>query len=86
MAIRMEAAAFAWLAARRVGQQPGNASAVTGAAGPRVLGALYPGEAGLISVRRGASDAVGIGRAAALRPLDRRRSSRSRTWQRHSDC
>jgi anhydro-N-acetylmuramic acid kinase len=39
----MEAAAFAWLAARRIGKAPGNTSTVTGAAGPRVLGALYPG-------------------------------------------
>ena len=39
----MEAAAFAWLAARRLDGEPGNAAAVTGAAGPRVLGAVYPG-------------------------------------------
>ncbi len=39
----MEAAAFAWLAARRMDNLPGNAPAVTGAAGSRVLGAVYPG-------------------------------------------
>ena len=38
----IEAAAFAWLAARHVAGQPGNSAEVTGAAGPRVLGALYP--------------------------------------------
>jgi len=39
----MEAAAFAWLAARRLDLQSGNAPGVTGAEGPRVLGAVYPG-------------------------------------------
>jgi anhydro-N-acetylmuramic acid kinase len=39
----LEAAAFAWLAARRLENLPGNVAAVTGAAGPRVLGAVYPG-------------------------------------------
>jgi len=38
----IEAAAFAWLAARRMASEPGNASAVTGARGARILGALYP--------------------------------------------
>lgn len=38
----VEAAAFAWLAYRFVNRQPGNLAAVTGACGPRVLGALYP--------------------------------------------
>jgi len=38
----IEAAAFAWLAARRLALKPGNAARVTGAAGPRVLGAVYP--------------------------------------------
>ena len=38
----VEAAAFAWLAHRFLERLPGNAPAVTGAAGPRVLGALYP--------------------------------------------
>ena len=42
----MEAAAFAWLAARRMSELPGNAPAVTGAAGERVLGGIYPGRAG----------------------------------------
>jgi anhydro-N-acetylmuramic acid kinase len=37
----IEAAAFAWLAARRMAQLPGNEPAVTGARGARVLGALY---------------------------------------------
>ncbi len=37
----VEAIAFAWLAARRVRGLPGNLPAVTGARGPRVLGALY---------------------------------------------
>lgn len=38
----VEAIAFAWLAARRVAGLPGNLPAVTGARGPRQLGALYP--------------------------------------------
>jgi anhydro-N-acetylmuramic acid kinase len=38
----VEALAFAWLAQRRVSRRPGNLPAVTGARGPRVLGALYP--------------------------------------------
>lgn len=38
----LEAAAFAWLAHRFVERLPGNATAVTGASGERVLGALYP--------------------------------------------
>jgi anhydro-N-acetylmuramic acid kinase len=36
----VEAAAFAWLAAQRVDAKAGNLSAVTGARGPRVLGAI----------------------------------------------
>jgi len=40
--LQVEAAAFAWLAHRSVCRQPGNLASVTGAAGPRVLGALYP--------------------------------------------
>jgi anhydro-N-acetylmuramic acid kinase len=38
----VEALAFAWLAQAFVERRPGNLSAVTGAAGSRVLGALYP--------------------------------------------
>lgn len=38
----VEAFAFAWLAHRFVQREPGNLVAVTGARGPRVLGALYP--------------------------------------------
>lgn len=38
----VEAAAFAWLAARTLAGEPGNLPAVTGARGPRVLGAIYP--------------------------------------------
>jgi len=41
-ACQVEAAAFAWLAKAFVDRQPGNLAAVTGAAGPRILGALYP--------------------------------------------
>lgn len=37
----MEAMAFAWLAYRRLRGEPGNLAAVTGATGPRLLGALY---------------------------------------------
>jgi anhydro-N-acetylmuramic acid kinase len=40
--LQVEAAAFAWLARAFTLRQPGNLSAVTGATGPRVLGALYP--------------------------------------------
>jgi anhydro-N-acetylmuramic acid kinase len=37
----VEATAFAWLAGRTLASQPGNLPAVTGAHGPRVLGAIY---------------------------------------------
>ena len=37
----IEAAAFAWLAHQRLAEAPGNAPAVTGASGPRILGAVY---------------------------------------------
>lgn len=37
----LEAGAFAWLAWRRLAGLPGNLPAVTGAAGPRVLGGIY---------------------------------------------
>ncbi len=37
----LEATAFAWLARQRLLKQPGNLPAVTGARGPRVLGAIY---------------------------------------------
>ncbi|MGB7481727.1 MAG: anhydro-N-acetylmuramic acid kinase, partial [Burkholderiaceae bacterium] len=39
---QVEALAFAWLAQRFDRRRPGNLPAVTGAAGPRILGALYP--------------------------------------------
>ncbi len=39
---QVEAAAFAWLAHRTLQRLPGNLPQVTGAAGPRILGALYP--------------------------------------------
>ena len=38
----IEAAAFAWLAQRTLDGLPGNLSAVTGAAGPRILGNITP--------------------------------------------
>jgi anhydro-N-acetylmuramic acid kinase len=38
----VEASAFAWLAQRAMRNQTGNLPAVTGAKGPRVLGAIYP--------------------------------------------
>ena len=38
----VEALAFAWLAQRFTTRQAGNLAAVTGARGPRILGALYP--------------------------------------------
>lgn len=41
-ALQVEATAFAWLARQTVKRQPGNLPGVTGAAGPRVLGAIYP--------------------------------------------
>ena len=41
-ATQVEACAFAWLAGAFVDRRAGNLTAVTGAAGPRVLGALYP--------------------------------------------
>ncbi|HEV8313163.1 MAG TPA: anhydro-N-acetylmuramic acid kinase [Burkholderiaceae bacterium] len=42
-ALQVEACAFAWLAQAFVERRAGNLPAVTGARGPRVLGALYPG-------------------------------------------
>jgi len=41
-AMQVEATAFAWLAMRFMRGLAGNLPAVTGAAGPRLLGALYP--------------------------------------------
>ena len=38
----VEAAAFAWLAHRRLENLPGNVPAVTGASRETVLGAIYP--------------------------------------------
>lgn len=38
----VEAAGFAWLAQARFAGRPGNLPSVTGAAGPRLLGAIYP--------------------------------------------
>nr|WP_130391261.1 anhydro-N-acetylmuramic acid kinase [Cupriavidus agavae] len=40
--LQVEALAFAWLARQCVRRAPGNVPTVTGAAGPRVLGAIYP--------------------------------------------
>jgi anhydro-N-acetylmuramic acid kinase len=39
---QVEALAFAWLAQRCLQRQPGSLPSVTGARGPRVLGAIYP--------------------------------------------
>ena len=39
---QVEACAFAWLARAFTRREPGNIDSVTGATGPRVLGALYP--------------------------------------------
>jgi anhydro-N-acetylmuramic acid kinase len=38
----VEAALFAWLARECLARRPGNLPAVSGARGPRVLGAIYP--------------------------------------------
>jgi anhydro-N-acetylmuramic acid kinase len=38
----VEALAFAWLAWRTLNNEPGNLMEVTGARGPRILGAIYP--------------------------------------------
>jgi anhydro-N-acetylmuramic acid kinase len=43
----IEALAFAWLAHRFTNRLPGNLPEVTGARGLRILGALYPGIAGV---------------------------------------
>lgn len=40
--LQVEAAAFAWLAHQALQGRPGNLPSVTGAVGPRVLGAVYP--------------------------------------------
>jgi len=42
-ATQVEACAFAWLAQALIERRPANLPAATGARGPRVLGALYPG-------------------------------------------
>jgi len=39
---QVEAAAFAWLARATIRREAGNLASVTGARGPRVLGAIYP--------------------------------------------
>lgn len=41
-ATQVEAAAFAWLAQAHCERRPGSLPTVTGASGPRILGALYP--------------------------------------------
>jgi anhydro-N-acetylmuramic acid kinase len=38
----VEATAFAWLAKAWIDRRPANVPAVTGAVGPRILGAMYP--------------------------------------------
>lgn len=50
--LQVEAAAFAWLARAFVQRRPGNLTAVTGARGPRVLGALYPGHRNQLDISR----------------------------------
>ena len=40
--LEVEAAAFAWLAYQTMHHKPGNLPSTTGAAGPRILGAIYP--------------------------------------------
>lgn len=40
--MEVEAAAFAWLARQTMHRRPGNLASVTGATGPRILGAIYP--------------------------------------------
>ena len=40
--LEVEAAAFAWLARQCILGLPGNLASVTGAKGPRILGAIYP--------------------------------------------
>lgn len=40
--VHVEALAFAWLARQSVRRKPGNLPSVTGARGPRVLGAIHP--------------------------------------------
>ena len=40
--LEVEAAAFAWLARQTMRHLPGNLPSVTGATGPRILGAIYP--------------------------------------------
>jgi anhydro-N-acetylmuramic acid kinase len=42
----VEAMAFAWLARETLARRPGNLADVTGARGPRVLGALHAGAVG----------------------------------------
>lgn len=38
----VEPTAFAWLAQQTMERKPGNLAEVTGALGPRILGAIYP--------------------------------------------
>ncbi len=46
--LAVEALAFAWLARQRILNRPGNLPAVTGARGPRILGAIYPASPGSV--------------------------------------
>ena len=47
----LEAMAFAWLARQTLDAQPGNLPSVTGAAGPRILGGVFPGGRGGAALR-----------------------------------
>ncbi len=49
----VEAMAFAWLARRAIHGDAGNLPEVTGALGPRVLGAVYPAWRGATTAGRG---------------------------------
>jgi anhydro-N-acetylmuramic acid kinase len=49
---QVEALAFAWLASAFLARQAGNLPAVTGACGPRILGALYPAGRGVVESGR----------------------------------
>ena len=52
----VEAAAFAWLARQRLQSKPGNAPTVTGAAGPRVLGAVFAASSPVSQAQPSTSD------------------------------
>ena len=76
---QVEALAFAWLAREALAGRPGNLPAVTGARGPRVLGAIYPRSARNKNGRRAAPVACVRLSFRSSRTTSRSRRSSSRS-------